>query len=61
LVAPLLRKLMPTVAWSIFGLSVWMGGQHAPARAIGEVSAMADELIDNHFATLLGVITDTSV
>jgi len=61
LVDPLLRKIMPTVAWSIFGLSVWMGGQHAPARAIGEVSAMADELIDNHFATLLGVITDTSV
>lgn len=53
---PFLRSIMPTVSWSTFGMSVWLGGQHAPARNIKEVAAMIDDLLENHFRTVLSVI-----
>lgn len=53
---PFLQKVMPTVSWSTFGMSVWLGGQHAPARNIKEVVAMMDDLLENHFHTVVGLI-----
>jgi AcrR family transcriptional regulator len=49
---PFLIRVLPTVAWSTFGLSVWLGGQHAPARNIKEISMMLDGLVENHLESV---------
>jgi hypothetical protein len=53
---PYLLSVMPTVSWSIFGMSVWVAGEHAPARNISEVSALVKVLMENHFRTIVSVI-----
>lgn len=53
---PVLRALLPSTGWSMFGLSVWFGGQHAPARNIPEVSEDLEELIENHLVLTIDTI-----
>ena len=53
---PYLLNVMPTVSWSIFGMSVWLAGEHAPARNIDEISTLIQTLMENHFRTLVAVI-----
>lgn len=53
---PALQALAPLVAWSTFGLSVWVAGSHAPARDIPEVSMMSHDLIENHVSLLIDTI-----
>ena len=51
-----LQKVIPTVSWSIFGMSVWLGGQHAPARNIKEVTSMMDDILEHHFQNIVTLI-----
>ncbi|MEY2900332.1 MAG: hypothetical protein RL247_498 [Actinomycetota bacterium] len=53
---PVLRVLAPSTAWGMFGLAVWFGGQHAPARNIPEVQDDLDELIEYHLALTIDTI-----
>ena len=53
---PFLNSVMPTISWSIFGMSVWLGGQHAPARNIREITLMLDDLLEKHFETVVYLI-----
>jgi AcrR family transcriptional regulator len=56
-----LQSVLPTVSWSIFGMAVWRGGQHAPASRIPEILGMFDDLADQHFATLIHLIKTRAV
>lgn len=58
---PFLTSVMPTVAWSTFGLSVWLGGQHAPARNIKEISMMLDDLLESHLENIIYLIKNRSI
>jgi len=58
---PFLNSVMPTVAWSTFGLSVWLGGQHAPARNIKEISVMLDDLLESHLQAVIHLIKNRTI
>lgn len=58
---PFLTSVMPTVAWSTFGLSVWLGGQHAPARNIREISMMLDDLVESHLENIIYLIKNRTI
>lgn len=58
---PFLNSVMPTVAWSTFGLSVWLGGQHAPARNIKEISVMLDDLLESHLQAVIYLIKNRTI
>jgi hypothetical protein len=58
---PFLNRVLPTVAWSTFGLSVWLGGQHAPARNIKEISMMLDGLVENHLESVIYLIKNRTI
>lgn len=53
---PYLLSVMPTVSWSIFGMSVWVAGEHAPARNIKEISSLVKVLLETHFRTIVSII-----
>ncbi|MDA2980621.1 MAG: hypothetical protein O2828_02510 [Actinomycetota bacterium] len=53
---PHLLSVMPTVSWSIFGMAVWVAGEHTRAQRIGEVAELKQVLLDNHFRTTVSVI-----
>ena len=53
---PYLLSVMPTISWSIFGMAVWVAGEHTPAQRIGEVAELTQVLLDNHFRTIVSVI-----
>lgn len=53
---PYLLSVMPTISWSIFGMSVWVAGEHTPARTIKEVTALMKVVLDNHFRVMMSVI-----
>ena len=57
---PFLQSVMPTVAWSIFGMSVWIAGDHAPAREISEVGTMVDVYLENLTSGLVKAIKASS-
>jgi hypothetical protein len=42
-------------------MSVWLGGQHAPARNIREITVMLDDLLEKHFETLVYLIKNRTV
>jgi hypothetical protein len=48
--------LVPTVAWSTLGVSVWLAGRHLPSRSIPEIEAMTSQFIDNHIAKIIELI-----
>lgn len=58
---PFLTSVMPTISWSTFGMSVWLGGQHAPARNIREITVMLDDLLEKHFETVVYLIKNRTV
>jgi AcrR family transcriptional regulator len=51
-----LNSVMPTISWSTFGMSVWLGGQHAPSRNIREITMMLDDLLEKHLETVVYLI-----
>ena len=53
---PYLLSVMPTISWSIFGMAVWVAGEHTPAQRIGEVAELTQVLLDNHFRAIVSVI-----
>jgi hypothetical protein len=53
---PELRALVPTVAWSTLGVSVWLAGQHLPSRSIPEIDLMTHQLVENHIAKMIELI-----
>lgn len=58
---PFLTSVMPTISWSTFGMSVWLGGQHAPARNIREITVMLDDLLEKHFEIVVYLIKNRTV
>jgi hypothetical protein len=53
---PEIMALVPTVAWSTLGVSVWLAGRHLPSRSIPEIEAMTSQFIDNHIAKIIELI-----
>jgi AcrR family transcriptional regulator len=52
----MLLELVPIIAWTIFGMSVWIAGQHAPARQIREVYEMTEDLVSKGFRQMMTMI-----
>jgi AcrR family transcriptional regulator len=50
---PVLQSLVPTLAWSTLGASVWFAGQHLPSRKVPEFATMVNVLIDNHVKRMI--------
>jgi len=55
-----LQALLPTVAWSTLGASVWYAGQHLPSRKIPEMTSMMGGLVDNHVKRVIDFIESFS-
>ena len=53
---PHLLSVMPTVSWSLFGMAVWVAGEHTPAQRIAEVDELKQVLFDNHLRTIVSII-----
>jgi len=54
---PELQALLPTVAWGVIGVSVWLAGQHLPSyESIPELAPMLPRLVDNHVKALISLI-----
>lgn len=53
---PELRALVPTVAWSTLGASVWISGQHLPASTFPEIGPVLQTLVDNHIQKMIELI-----
>jgi len=53
LLNPILQSLVPTLAWSTLGASVWFAGQHLPSRKVPEFASMVHILIDNHVKRMI--------
>lgn len=54
-----LQKIIPTISWSTFGMSVWLAGQHTPARNIHEVTAIIDDVVENHIQLMVEIARGT--
>jgi AcrR family transcriptional regulator len=53
---PELRAIVPTVAWSTLGASVWIAGQHLPANSFPEVQPILGSMVDNHIQKMIDLI-----
>jgi AcrR family transcriptional regulator len=60
LLNPILQSLVPTLAWSTLGASVWFAGQHLPSRKVPELASMAHILIDNHVKRMIEFVESYS-
>ena len=56
----LLQRLIPTISWSTFGMSVWFAGPHTPARNIREVSDILDDVVENHMQLMVDIVRSSS-
>jgi len=57
---PELRALVPTVAWSTLGASVWISGQHLPSSSLPEIAPVLQSLVDNHIQKVIELIENHS-
>jgi len=57
---PILQSLVPTLAWSTLGASVWFAGQHLPSRKVPELASMVHILIDNHVKRMIEFVESYS-
>jgi hypothetical protein len=53
---PMMQELVPLIAWTIFGMSVWVAGQHAPARQIPEAYEMTEDFVNKSFRQMITLI-----
>lgn len=55
-----LQRLIPTISWSTFGMSVWFAGRHIPARNIREVNDILDDVVEKHIQLMVDIVRNSS-
>jgi len=55
----LLQRLIPTISWSTFGMSVWLAGRHTPARNIREMGDILDDVVEKHMQLMVDMVRNS--